>query len=81
MPIQKLDPKGEQDQIEKVRAIRLQRDANVHSLAMLALSDAAKSGDNVMPHIVHAVKQQATTGEISQTLRKVFGVHSEVLIV
>lgn len=81
MPIQQLNPKVEQDQVEKIRAIRLKRDKAAHELALQALNDAAKSGDNVMPHIVHAVKQQATTGEISHTLRRVFGQHSEVLVV
>ena len=43
-----------------------------------ALSDlkrAAQGTQNVLPHIVSAVKVRATLGEIADALREVFGEH------
>ncbi len=80
-PVLQLNPRVEQDQVERVQALRARRDAAAHTLALQGLTDAAKSGQNVVPHICAAARQRATTGEISHTLRKVFGQHQEVLVV
>ena len=42
-----------------------------------ALERAARDGANVVPPVVEAVKAYATLGEISDVLRKVFGVYRE----
>ena len=34
-----------------------------------------------MPHIVHAVKTEATLGEIADALREVFGVYQENVVI
>ena len=34
-----------------------------------------------MPHIIHAVEHFATVGEISDTLRKVFGEYKEAVVI
>jgi methylmalonyl-CoA mutase N-terminal domain/subunit len=81
MPIQKIDEKIEGEQVARVRALRQRRDAVVHARAMLALKDAAQSGQNVMPKILDCVRAWATTGEISGVLREVFGKHQEVLVI
>lgn len=80
-PVLKIDPQVERDQVERVRALRAQRDSAAWQQAMVALGDAAAGGNNVLPHIVHAAKHRATTGEISAVLRKVFGAHQETLVV
>ena len=36
---------------------------------------AAETDSNLMPYILEAVKNNATTGEISNTFREVFGVY------
>lgn len=77
----RVDAAVEQAQVERVQAVRAKRDGAAHALAMQGLTDAAKGGTNVMPHIVCAVRALATTGEISHALRKVFGVHEEVLVI
>jgi len=81
MPIQVIDPEVERAQVERVRALRLRRDAETHTRALVALQDAAEHGQNVMPKIVDAARAWATTGEISGVLRGVFGKHQEVLVV
>ncbi len=81
MPIQKIDEHIEGEQVARVRALRLRRDADAHTRALVALNDAARSGQNVMPKIVDAARAWATTGEISGVLREVFGKHQEVLVI
>jgi methylmalonyl-CoA mutase N-terminal domain/subunit len=34
-----------------------------------------------MPHIIHAVESYCTVGEISDTLRKVFGEYRETVVI
>ena len=40
------------------------------------LHEASKQNTNLMPYIIKAVKSSATLGEISDILRKSFGIHS-----
>jgi methylmalonyl-CoA mutase, N-terminal domain len=49
--------------------------------SLTRIEDAARSRDNLMPHIVHAVESYATVGEISDTLRKVFGEYKEAVVI
>jgi len=39
------------------------------------LTDAARANENLMPALVDAVKAYASTGEICDTLRVVYGVY------
>ena len=45
--------------------------------ALKAVEEAAKGSDNLVPIFVAAVKAGATLGEISDQMRKVFGVYKE----
>jgi len=60
----------QQDRLESVRA---ERDEAAVEDALAALRGAAAGDDNVMPYIVDAVKAYATTGEICDAMRDVFG--------
>ena len=44
---------------------------------LAVLKKAAQGTDNVVPPILEAVKAYATLGEISDTLREVFGEYKE----
>jgi len=44
---------------------------------LAVLKKAAQGTDNVVPPILEAVKVYATLGEISDTLREVFGEYKE----
>ena len=67
--------KLESEQRAKVQRLRATRDASALSSALGALKDAAKQpGENLLPHIVTAVKARATLGEVSDTLRAEWGV-------
>ncbi|MDD2309768.1 MAG: methylmalonyl-CoA mutase family protein, partial [Desulfuromonadaceae bacterium] len=48
--------------------------------ALATLETAAKGSDNLMPHILAAVKTYATLGEISDVFRGVFGKHTETVV-
>ena len=45
--------------------------------ALLRLKRAAQTSENVMPHILNAVKSYATLGEITKIFKEVFGEFKE----
>jgi methylmalonyl-CoA mutase N-terminal domain/subunit len=65
----------EQRQIASLNDVKADRDEEAVEAALDALTEAAEGDENVMPYIVDAVKAYASVGEISNTLRDVFGVH------
>ena len=69
-------------QVERVRAVRSRRDAVRSSNALATLGRAARSpGENLMPHILEAVKAYCTEGEIMQALIDVFGTYTERAVI
>jgi (2R)-ethylmalonyl-CoA mutase len=68
-----VDPAMEADQIGRLTAWRAERDEDAVQLALGALRDAAKAGENVMPASIAAAKAGATTGEWAGIMRKVHG--------
>jgi methylmalonyl-CoA mutase N-terminal domain/subunit len=68
-----IDPQIENRQIERVRAIRASRSPAAWRSALDGVASAARGGSNLVPPILTAVEAQATIGEISDTLRGVFG--------
>jgi methylmalonyl-CoA mutase N-terminal domain/subunit len=81
VPVMTIDPRLEAEQVERVRAVRATRDATLHSAALEKVERAARGTDNLVPHILDAVKASATVGEISGVLRGVWGEHVETLVV
>ncbi|QIR84299.1 protein meaA [Paracoccus sp. AK26] len=68
-----VDPAVEQDQIARLQAWRQARDEGAVQLALGALRDAARRGENVMPYSIAAAKAGATTGEWAGIMRQVHG--------
>jgi methylmalonyl-CoA mutase N-terminal domain/subunit len=81
VPIQRIDEALEGRQVERVRALRVRRDAGVHAAALRGVEEAARGGRNLMPHILNAVESYATVGEIADVLRRVFGEYRETVTV
>ncbi|MEO8737630.1 MAG: methylmalonyl-CoA mutase family protein [Edaphobacter sp.] len=81
VPIQRMDEALEARQVERVRALRLRRDAGVHAAALRRVEDAARNGGNLMPLILNAVESYATVGEIANVLRMVFGEYRESVVI
>jgi methylmalonyl-CoA mutase N-terminal domain/subunit len=81
IPILRVDPQIEQNQIERLRAIREKRDAAKAENSLAKLEDAAKGEENLLPRILESVENQVTVGEISNRLRKVWGEYREAVTV
>ena len=77
VPLLRIDPALEQAQVERVRALRERRDAPSVTTALAELERAATSTENLMPRILTCVESYATVGEISNTLRRVWGEYRE----
>jgi methylmalonyl-CoA mutase N-terminal domain/subunit len=72
----------EREQAERVRAVRAGRDAGRASRALDQLRRAAASPtDNLMPHILEAVRAYCTEGEIMGAMVDVFGLYTEKAII
>ncbi|MFD2045941.1 methylmalonyl-CoA mutase [Ornithinibacillus salinisoli] len=70
----KVDEELEKSQIGEVKRVREQREDDKVDQALSAIRVAAKNdGDNLIPHILEAVKAYATIGEICNVLRDEFG--------
>jgi len=76
----RIEPAVERDQIERLQALRGRRDPGTWQASLTALGDQARAGERLMPAIVEAVSASATVGEITGTLREVFGEHRENLV-
>jgi methylmalonyl-CoA mutase N-terminal domain/subunit len=80
VPVQKINPRIEREQVDRLQAMRARRDAPRHTAALAAIERAANGKDNLVPLILEAVKACATVGEISNVLRSVWGEHIETLV-
>lgn len=77
IPIHKVDPMVEQQQIARVREFRAGRQPEVVANATKQVRDACQSGQNIMPALVAGVDAGLTLGEISAVYREVFGEYRE----
>jgi methylmalonyl-CoA mutase, N-terminal domain len=77
IPAFRIDPSLERAQVEKLREIRAGRSAAAVTEQLGELERRARDGGNLMPAIVSAASVYATVGEISDTLRAVFGEYRE----
>ena len=73
IPVLKIDEEVERRQIARTQKIRKDRDNKKVEEALDGLRKASEGEDNVMPHIVDAVKEYATIGEIFQVWRDLWG--------
>jgi methylmalonyl-CoA mutase N-terminal domain/subunit len=73
----RINPELESQQVERLRAIRAGRSADQVKTTLQQLEAAAKGTDNLLPKILSACRALATVGEISDTLRHVFGEYRE----
>lgn len=62
-------------QRERLGALKARRDAASVARARAAIAAAAREGINLLPPFVEAVKADVTLGEISDTLREVWGTY------
>jgi methylmalonyl-CoA mutase N-terminal domain/subunit len=60
-------------QKKALKKLRASRDSKKLDKALSAMKSAAETDENLMPYIITSAKAYATTGEISNTFREVFG--------
>ena len=68
-----VDPEIERQQAARVRAVRASRSSHDWRIALDAVEQAARGGDNLVPVIISAVEAHATLGEVADAMRRVFG--------
>ncbi len=73
----RIDPALEQKQIDRVRAVRSDRDAPAVEAALAAIKDAATGQRNLMPLLIDAARLHVSEGEIVQELQTVWGDYRE----
>ncbi|MEO0689165.1 MAG: methylmalonyl-CoA mutase [Pseudomonadota bacterium] len=67
--------KVRKDQIARIERVRANRDEAACRAALAALTEGCKAGGNVLELAVNAAREDATLGEISAAMEKVFGRH------
>lgn len=71
----------ERDQVAALGKIKSERNKEAHAQAIAALKAAARGTDNLMPRIIHCVKNFVSVGEISNAMREVFGEYREKIVI
>ena len=66
-------PRAAAKQKKKLEEIKSSRNNREVKEALLLLKEAAQTGENVMLHILKAVRSYATLGEITKVLKETFG--------
>jgi methylmalonyl-CoA mutase N-terminal domain/subunit len=72
-PVMHIDDSIRTVQMQKLAALKGSRDAGKAAACLARIGEAARGTENLMPHVVDAVENLCTLGEISDELRKVFG--------
>jgi methylmalonyl-CoA mutase N-terminal domain/subunit len=81
IPTLRIDAGIERNQVERLRALRARRDASKSAAALAELERRAGTTENLLPAILAAVEADATVGEISDTLRRVYGEYQESVVI
>jgi methylmalonyl-CoA mutase N-terminal domain/subunit len=80
IPTMRVDVAAEREQVARLGRLRQKRDAVKTETALLELERRAQNASNLLPAILDAVESYATVGEISDTLRRVFGEYRESVV-
>lgn len=75
----KVDEAVGRGQIAKLKNVKENRDKTKVAEALEKIRKAAKSGDNMMPPIIEAVKVYASLGDICGVLREEFGEYKQTI--
>ena len=73
VPLMEIDEKMGEEQIKRVQDVRRKRDNHAVKQSLTDIRTACKSGANVMPCCIEAVKNLATQQEICDVYREVYG--------
>ena len=70
---QQIDQKAVQQQLDRLHFVKNNRDNQKVESVLRTLNTTASTDNNLLPVIIDAVKAEVSLGEISDTLRKIFG--------
>ena len=70
---QHIDKAAVQQQLDRLSKLKITRNMDDVQKSLTSLKETASGDENLIPLIIDAVKAHATLGEISDTLRGVFG--------
>ena len=70
---QMINEKSVLKQLDRLNKFKENRNMDNVKQSLSILREIASIEDNLLPHIIDAVKAHATLGEISDTFREVFG--------
>jgi methylmalonyl-CoA mutase N-terminal domain/subunit len=73
IPLVEIDEKIGEEQIKRLKDIRRRRDNRATKKSLDDIKNACKTGENVMPYCIEAVKNLATQQEICDVYREVYG--------
>ena len=73
-----IDLKSVKRQISSINELKSNRNNAQVQNQLSNLETAANSSDNLVPHLITCVKNECTLGEMSDTLRKVFGEYKNI---
>jgi methylmalonyl-CoA mutase N-terminal domain/subunit len=74
----KIDATIENKQVEALKELKSSRDNKAVEDALKKLKEALASDANLFPFVLAAVKSYATIGEITNTMKEVFGEYKPV---
>ena len=75
--ILRVDESVRKAQVERLKQLRAGRDNDAVETTLVTLQDAASEEENLVPYILQAVEAYATTGEICNALRRVYGEYQQ----
>ncbi|MDP2920541.1 MAG: methylmalonyl-CoA mutase family protein [Dehalococcoidia bacterium] len=73
----KIDEKVQEEQIRRLKRVKRTRGNRKVTQALKTLHSACKTGENVMPCVIEAVRSYATEQEICDVYREVFGEYKD----
>ena len=80
IPLLRINEEIERSQVARLKALRAKRDSAKTQSALAELARRAATTENLLPAILASVEAYATVGEISDTLRRVFGEYQESVV-
>lgn len=80
IPILYISPEVEKKQKARLAALKAQRDKSLVEKSLKEIHSAAVENRNLMPPLINAAMNYVTLGEMTEELKKVFGVYEETAV-
>jgi methylmalonyl-CoA mutase N-terminal domain/subunit len=71
--ILRVDPESEREQVERLKAFKAGREAELVQRRLEEIREAARGSENLLPSLRQALKDRCSLGEVCAAMRDVFG--------